>query len=512
MIKERGYIENFSDEMLLMYGLNEQDKEDISILVKKAISENLYTDTKDYHHNLKHVERVIAYVKMIINQMDKSLINERMLLYAALYHDIGKTKGASNQDYGLVGAAEFKKMTRGQLNEKEIEIISLLIYQHASEFDVINFENTDFSETEKLSIQFMADILKDADALDRNRLNYPPPLGTCDINELRTKEALEVYPKTDLFYQDYCATIISEREKATGKKILDNYELLDQWISDFKNGKENLFHASLDPSIDVLLPNESTQKGKFVYAGIDPVNCFTMASFRSSTVFPRDRSLEDNNKRVILEIFPNSLEKVLGHKFITIYRVPNEQFHEYRAEATASPHREWVSSTAVEPIEQVSFKAMDLLKHVENQVLIEKRYDEAEQLKSYIKSFQMYIWGVKSIKDHPEIIQQKWELFQSTVWYYSQDIQILRKINTIRMDVDNEINTYIENFKLQYGREPNYDNESECVVPILKWFYRKYLVRNKDGKEVPNYESISELDLQNVEENHYDELVSSKKN
>ena len=145
MLKEQSYIEKFTDEMISKYGLNSRDKDIISFLVKKSIDEKLYTDTKDYQHNLKHIERVIAYTRMIINKINNPLINEEILMYAALYHDIGKTKGASNQEHGLVGAAEFKKMMQGKLNDKAIEIISLLIYQHASESDLINFENSNYS-------------------------------------------------------------------------------------------------------------------------------------------------------------------------------------------------------------------------------------------------------------------------------------------------------------------------------------------------------------------------------
>ena len=492
MIKEQSYIQSFSDKMLSKYGLNLQDKEIISSLIKKAIDEKLYTDTKDYQHNLKHIEKVIAYVRMIVNKMNHPLINEEILMYAALYHDIGKTMGASNQEHGIVGAAEFKKMMQGKLDDKSIEIISRLIYQHASESDLINFENANYTDEEKKSIQLTSDILKDADALDRNRLNYPAPIGTCDINKLRTNEAKEILGITDSLYNDYCSTIISQREKETGKKILDNYELLEQWIQDFNNGEINMFHASLDPSVDILRPTESTQKGAYVYAGISPVNCVTMAAFRSSTIFPRTKI---NGKRAIMEIFPGSLEKTLGSKYITIYKLPNDKFHEYIAEATAAPTREWVSSESVEPIEQISFKALDLLNYLKstNQLAIIQQHSKEKQFESYMQSFQMYIWGVKSLKEKPDIMNQKWKMVEAIIIYYSKNEETLNIMNAIRKDLDTNINSYIEKFKKQYGREPNYDNENECLVPILHLFEEKYYKKDENGKKVLNFDYINSL-------------------
>ena len=500
MLKEQSYIEKFTDEMISKYGLNSRDKDIISFLVKKSIDEKLYTDTKDYQHNLKHIERVIAYTRMIINKINNPLINEEILMYAALYHDIGKTKGASNQEHGLVGAAEFKKMMQGKLNDKAIEIISLLIYQHASESDLINFENSNYSEEEKKTIQLMSDILKDADALDRNRLNFPAPIGTCDVNRLRTDEAKEVFKLTDSLYQDYCSIIINQREKETGKKILDNYELLEQWIQEFNNGGINMFHASLDPSVDILRPTESTQKGSYVYAGISPINCVTMASFRSSTIFPRTKV---NGMRAIMEIFPGSIEQTLSSKYITIYKLPNDKFHEYIAEATAAPTREWVSSESVEPIEQVSFKAIDLLNYLKstNQLGFIQDYSKEQQFESYMQSFQMYMWGVKNLKDNPESMKQKWKMAQAVISYYCKDSEILNIMNRIKNDIDADIYSYIENFKIQNVRETDYDNENECLIPILRSFEKKYYIKDENGRKRINYDYIYSMDKEDNYEN-----------
>lgn len=344
---EQSYLKLFDEKQLTKYNLTKENQKEIISLVNEGIEKHLYTDTKDFQHDLKHIEKVLSYIQMMLNEMPNREVDEKTLLLAGLYHDIGKTIGASGKEHGKVGAEEFIKRIENKMDVKEALKISLLICQHASEEDKIEFANTPFSLEEQKEIQKMSDILKDADALDRNRLNYPAPLGGCDINKLRTEEGKKIYSLTNDFYMDYNLAIIHERERKKQTKILDNYELLGKWLLEWYKGDINMFHASLDPSIEILLPNESTQKGSYVYAGKDPIDCFSMACFRSSAIFPR---CTINQKKGIKEIFPDSIKNTLEAKYITIYHLPNEEFHEYKKDVTSSPSGEWVSENAVKPL------------------------------------------------------------------------------------------------------------------------------------------------------------------
>lgn len=563
MDKEQGYIEKFSDEMLLKYGFTSNDRNIIKYLTDKAVSEKLYTETLDFQHNLKHVEKVIAYARMIMNKINSPLIDENILMYAALYHDIGKTLGASNKEHGLVGSEEFKRIMKDKLDDKKIDIISKLIFQHAIDEDVIDFSNTNYTKQEQEAIQLMSDILKDADALDRNRLNYPAPIGTCDINKLRTRAAKEILSSglTDSLYEDYYKVILAEKQKDSPNEIMDNYELLNDWITQYdellyyrdilerqydnyvtkyglsgiskkdEKGRKinidelldkmatnisksniqndelsqwlnnykvyvekehkNIFHASLNPSIDILIPNESTQKGSFVYGDIDPVNCFSMATFRSSTIFPRSKV---NGIRGITEIFPNAINDNLSSKYITIYKLPSRQFKQYINPVTEAPSGEWVSEEKVKPIEQVTFKAIDLINYLtmRNKFFISKDYSQETQMLSFVNSFEMYIWNVKHLNTNPNIFNQKWNMMDKVIQYYAKDSQTI--LFNIKEDIDKNIKKYIEDFKSINEREPNYENEEECLVPLRKFFRQTYFKYDDKGKMVGlNNEYISQL-------------------
>ena len=494
--KEQSYIKMFSIEMLTKYGLSFKDRETIGSLINHAIKEQLYSATSDYQHDLKHIEKVLTYTKMISNRL-KTPINTNLLMCASLYHDIGKTVGASNQEHGEVGATRFEQMMKGKMSDKDIKIVSLLIKQHALESDTIIFDDDTFTEDEKKEIQLMSDILKDADALDRNRLNYPAPIGTCDIHLLRTAEAKEVYSLSDSFYQDYCRMMICSKEQKAGTQILDNYELLEQWITAYENGEENMFHASLNPGIEQLQPTESTQKGTYVYAGIDPVSCFMMASFRLSLLFPRTKVYKDSEKketvRAIKEIFKGSIDDTLGSKYITIYKLPNEKFHQYVNPATAASVGEWVSEGNVRPVQQVSFKALDLLNYLKDtkRLGVVQDYSKEAQLSSFMSSFKVYIWGVKHLKDDPTALDKRWSGVQKTIQFYVKDERVLETLNKVKENVDQSIVQYVEDFRKEHGREPDYDNEHECVVPLINQFQEKYY-RQGNPNEL-NYEVLDSL-------------------
>ncbi len=493
---EQSYLKVFDEEKLKKYHLTKDDQQKIVDLVNEGIEKHLYTDTKDFQHDLKHIEKVLSYIQMMLNEMLNREVDEKTLLLAGLYHDIGKTIGASGKDHGKVGAEEFIKMFENKIDAKEALKISLLIRQHASEEDKIDFTSTPFSLEEQKEIQKMSDILKDADALDRNRLNYPAPLGSCDINKLRTDEGKRIYSLTNDFYMDYNLAIIYERERKNQTKILDNYELLGKWLLEWYKGDINMYHASLDPSILVLKPNESTQKGSYVYAGKNPIDCVSMACFRSSAIFPR---CVINQKKGIKEIFPDSIKNTLESKYITIYQLPKEKFHEYKKDVTSAPSGEWISENAVKPLSQVSFKALDLVKYFEHLgfINIVQDYSFESQLSSFLKAVEMYIWGIKSYRSDSDVMDKKWFTFSRVIQYYFKDENVLNLFNMIKKDIDKEITTFIEEFKNTNKREPDFDNENECLKPLITIYRHKYFVYDDSNHQRVNYAYLNELCVKN---------------
>ena len=464
---EKSCIKEINIDFLYQLGISDENIELITNLVNRAIEEKLYTDTKDFQHDIKHIERVLIFVVSIINSMKSKNIEilfEKELLLAALYHDIGKTAGASGRKHGIVGSKIFGEKLKNRLDEKSIKIIQLLIETHAQDNDIITFEDNYFTEEEQEAIQLISNILKDSDALDRTRLNYPAPIGKCDKKKLRTDEAIELLPFADTLLKEYNEVIIKNK----GSKVIKSYETLDQWIKQYKNRQDDngcfMFHGSLDPTIEELIPRQSTQKGFYVYSGIDPISCIKMAMFRTSTLFPRKDG-------VIYELFPGLIEETLKGKTITLYRLPEDKFHEYKEKVTSSPHREWVSEERITPIEEVTLDALECLKYLTENNLIKVKTNDSKEfiIDTLIDSFQMYVWNLKHNKGQ-QYLDKKFQMMISIIEYYNPSY--LKPLMEIKNIFDKVIEEYERKYYETHYKKPDYNNE-EHLYDIIKIAYSK---------------------------------------
>lgn len=202
---EKSYIEKINQNYLYHLGFTQKQIENIKSFVDRGIEEKLYTHCKVPFHNMKHIEKVLMYAQWIINDKKKKneiIENQNILFLACLYHDYGRSLGTSNKMHGIVGAKETAKKLEGTLSEKDIVTIELLIETHASRNVKVDFKDIVLTEKEKAEIQKLSDILKDADALDRDRF-YPIPLVTCNSNYLRTDEAKNIHIVSKYFQKEY---------------------------------------------------------------------------------------------------------------------------------------------------------------------------------------------------------------------------------------------------------------------------------------------------------------------
>ncbi|MEA4926860.1 MAG: hypothetical protein VB084_16325 [Syntrophomonadaceae bacterium] len=123
-------------------------------------------------HALSHTKRVLL-LSLLISYLEKYSAKDRALLgLAAVYHDIGRTNDGYDPDHGL---ASYAKLTRehliGPADPQEREILKFLIQNHAipdqSAYKKLSHYNlNDVDRTLRLY-----DAFKDADGLDRVRIN-----------------------------------------------------------------------------------------------------------------------------------------------------------------------------------------------------------------------------------------------------------------------------------------------------------------------------------------------------
>lgn len=206
---EKSYIKTIDSKYLEDIGITNEQIEKVSSLVNQGIEEHLYSKSLVPYHNIKHIERVIMYAIWILNlkkAKGEKLSNTELLLWASLYHDSGRSLRVSNKSHGVVGAQIAREKLKNKFEEKDLDVIEFLIETHAKKTNLVDFKNKNFSDKEKENIQILSDILKDADALDRNRIKLFS-FAQCKVEYLRTKEAKEIYKQSDTLLKKYEETI-----------------------------------------------------------------------------------------------------------------------------------------------------------------------------------------------------------------------------------------------------------------------------------------------------------------
>lgn len=202
---EKSNIKSIDTNYLNSIGFKGNQINQIYDLINRSIKEQLYTKIHFPYHNLEHIERVLCYCTWILNMKvskGEFLKNTDILFYSALYHDCGRSFFVTNKMHGIVGAKISKEKLKKDFDDKDLNAIELLIETHAKPNDIVKFKDYKFSEKEKENIQILSNILKDADALDRNRIKIFK-FAQCNPNYLRTNEAKEIYYDSTIFLENY---------------------------------------------------------------------------------------------------------------------------------------------------------------------------------------------------------------------------------------------------------------------------------------------------------------------
>ncbi len=198
-------ITNMNIDYLIKIGFDDKQIDLINDLVNRVIKEKLYINSHVPYHNIGHIERVLCYSVWILNMKKRNgeILNDtEILLYAALYHDCGRSLTVSNKMHGIKGAQKVSEYLKNDFDDKILKAIQLLIETHAKKTDAVDFQAFNYTDDEKRNIQALSDILKDADALDRNRIKLFK-FAQCKPEYLRTQEAKKIYSLSNIFLSQY---------------------------------------------------------------------------------------------------------------------------------------------------------------------------------------------------------------------------------------------------------------------------------------------------------------------
>ena len=125
-------------------------------------------------HGQRHIQNVMLYSALIGSNMIKDEHDLSLLLVSAKYHDIGRTTD-THEEHSSKGAEIVRRKLKDKYSSDELAIICTLIEFHEiprdyGEQTFINIaKKNGIKDTDLIRVKELAEILKDADALDRTR-------------------------------------------------------------------------------------------------------------------------------------------------------------------------------------------------------------------------------------------------------------------------------------------------------------------------------------------------------
>lgn len=233
---------NWNNQIDLSDISNEMKKEG---MLAKHIAEvrdinqsNLYKGITMPEHGIEHVENVLFNAMYIGKHEGLNGKQMDLLVEAAKFHDCGR--GAQGIQHGIEGASNASNYLKNHYSEKDVAKIMAAIEYHAINDNQENLnkilEKYDIVDTD--SVKKIANILKDADALDRAR--FPGNLNEKFLRTNTSKKMIKAvhqlheirgknYIKNTQFNQDLEGII-----KYLRKQGISNYEIAF-WIKNQPN-------------------------------------------------------------------------------------------------------------------------------------------------------------------------------------------------------------------------------------------------------------------------------------
>lgn len=209
-----------TDNQVLSEELEKVKNNPIYQSVMQNVKEEFFID--DRVHGLSHNERVVIYACIIGLKEGLSEEDLRLVLEASLYHDIGRGYDEKGS-HGALSAAFIernKEYIFPNYTDKQIDIIRALCNGHSVDDKIYESVAESYDVEDIKRFKKLLDVLKDADAIDRQRIHR---YGRFDESYLRTKTSHE--------YIDFAKELIKEYGKSISPTtrindvVKSNYEV-----------------------------------------------------------------------------------------------------------------------------------------------------------------------------------------------------------------------------------------------------------------------------------------------
>ncbi len=187
-------FKNFFDIVTRLNLISAEEQKAFEPYFAQLSNNKLYVVLYDRKHDVNHAIRCALYTHLLCTKKNVEKKYYDYVMMAAIYHDSGLDRTKPKEMHGVDGAQLFEKYNKDKYDPKDLEIIKRLIALHASESNELDISGLNIRSKKIIAnLNLIYKILKDADAIDRNRLDYS--FTKCKPRSLRipiSKSLLEV--------------------------------------------------------------------------------------------------------------------------------------------------------------------------------------------------------------------------------------------------------------------------------------------------------------------------------
>lgn len=153
-----------------------KESKDYNIFEEYVNNEEHKALYEHYFHGIRHVDNVSIFSYYIAEKEAYTQKEIYLIMEAARYHDIGRTNDWEEGNHGYAGAKKYEEYRKEKMELQNIKIIKFLISSHdlPNTNEIKPLASQMFKDLNENSIEKlynMANIIRDADALDRTRFN-----------------------------------------------------------------------------------------------------------------------------------------------------------------------------------------------------------------------------------------------------------------------------------------------------------------------------------------------------
>jgi len=155
-------------------------------------------------HGVNHTRRVAFNARMLANIDGLSEEDKKVLLAAAMFHDIGRVNDDEDQEHGSYSVKKIKaRNLLSEFSEEDQELICFLIYEHSLPKRKNKEDLSQLPPSIKERYTRLLKYLKDADKLDRVRLGKYDGLTVSRLELPTSQRLVKLAYQSNLYFESY---------------------------------------------------------------------------------------------------------------------------------------------------------------------------------------------------------------------------------------------------------------------------------------------------------------------